>query len=302
MRAKKKKAKDKAADRARLAAVRKMLSADPEGKKLLALARKKRVPISFSDKPEKMNANGLFDIDSKTVTLNPAAKDKLLGGVLAHELRHLWQTCVADLEERKISAADMLVRRRVIESDAFAYETRFSLAPQLRMVEDMSKIAAKKPKSPEAIKAMKIVDRVRAQFGMKAAFMKAQKQLMPVYDKMTLRSLALELKLARIYAEEKKFLDAHPSKSRLRTEELRKCNKELKGIFNHVSAPQPLEKSLIRIIREGLSPRSPNYLGITTTAQLAAVVRKQIPSKTLTKARALEKKIRKTAGRAIGRE
>lgn len=302
MHAKKKQAKNRSANRVRLAALRKVLSADPEGKKLLALARKQGVPISFSAEPKKNGAAGLFDIEDRTVTLNPGEKDGALSAVLAHELRHMWQSGVAKVRETEISAADMLVRRRLVEGDACAFEMRFLLSPQLRALEKLSKTVSRSPGSPEARAVMKIVDKARAQFGMKANFMKAQKKRMGPYDKLTLRSLGLQLKLAQIYAKEKKFLDAHPSKSKKVAQERRKCNQELNAIFNQASAPQPLDDSLVNITREGLSPNSPNYLGFTTAKELAAFVSRQIPAGTVKKAQALEKKIRKTAGRALGRK
>ncbi|TAL28375.1 MAG: hypothetical protein EPN97_14670 [Alphaproteobacteria bacterium] len=298
----KKKTKNRAANRERLAALRKTLAADPEGKRLLDLARKQRVPISFSADPKKMDALGLFDIVDRTVTLNPGEDDRALSGVLAHELRHLWQAGVADVREKEISATDMLVRRRLIESDAFAYEMRFHLSAQLRTMEKLSKIAARHAASPDGRAAKKMADEARAAFGMKAYFMKAQKKRMGVYDKTTLRSLALQLKLAQIYAEQKKLLDAHPSKSKKLAAARRECDQGLKNIFNRVSAPQPLDDSLVNITREGLSRRSPNYLGFTTAKELSAFIRRQIPAGTVKKARALEKKIKKTAGRALGRK
>jgi hypothetical protein len=301
MHAKKSQAKNRNRDRARLAALRAALSANPEGKKLLALAQRQGVPISFSGKPKKNGAVGLFDIEDRTVTLDPGEKDGPLGTVLAHELRHLWQSGVAKVREREISAADMLVRRRVIEGDACAYEMRFQLSSQWREIDNLSKLALKAPKSTEARAAMKIVNGLRAKFGMKAQFIKVQKNRMGPYDKMTLRSLSLQLKLAQALAQEKKFLDAHPSKAKKVVEERRKCNGELKQIFNQASAPRPLDDSLCNITREGLSRGSPNYLGFTAAKDLAAFVRRQIPAKTLQKAKTLEKKIRKTAGQALRR-
>ena len=288
-------------DKARLAALRKTLAANPEGKKLLALAQRQGVPISFSDRPKKNGASGLFDIEDRTVTLNPDEKDGILSMVLAHELRHLWQFGIVKVRENHISATDMLVRRRVIEGDACAYEMRFLLVPQLTELEKLQKTASRQPKSPEARATMKILGQALAKAGMKAEFMKVQKKRMGPYDKMTLRSLSLQLKLAQILAKEKKFLDAHPSKAKKAVKERRKCNQELKEIFNQASAPQPLHDSLVNITREGLSAGSPNYLGFTTAKELVAFIRRQIPAKTLKKAHALERKIRMTAGRALGK-
>lgn len=284
----------------RLAALRERLSADPDGKRLLALARKKRVPISFSAVPRKNGAAGVFDIEDLTVDLNPAEQDRGLAPVLVHELRHLWQTCVAEVREKNISAADMLVRRRLVEGDAMAFEKRFLMSSQLRAIEKMTKIAAQRPTSPDAQEALKISRRIRARFGMKAHFMKAQKHDMGSYDQLTLRSLRLQLELAQICVEKKRLLDAYPLQSEKLAEERRECDQELKNMFNRASAPRPLDDSLVNITREGLSPQSPNYLGFTTAKDLAAFIRAQIPEKTLKKAQALELKIKKTAGQALG--
>ncbi|MEZ0224068.1 MAG: DUF6782 family putative metallopeptidase [Alphaproteobacteria bacterium] len=287
-------------DGARLAAARKRLAADPDGKKLLALARQKGVPIFFSADRE-MDAAGRFDGADKTIALARDLDSKALACVLAHELRHLWQAGIANLGERYLSAADALVRRRLIEGDALAFEKRFMLSSQLKQFEKMTEKLLQLQASPAAVEAMKVVSDMRVKFGMKGCFIEAQKKRMGPYDRKTLRSLTLLLQMAQIYAREKKRLNTHPSKSSRLEKGRSACDRELKRIFRRVSSPQKLDRGLINITRETLAPGSPNYLGFTTTKDLAAYVRAQIPAKTLKKAQALEKKIRKTAGQALGK-
>lgn len=297
-----KRKKDPAHDKERLAKLRKWLAATPDGKMLLELAKAEHVPISFANSNDistkgVFNAAGVFDIHSRTIALGRKVSDETLKGVLPHELRHLWQACVADRDKglADLSGPDMLVWRRVYEGDAYAYQERFALAPSLKTLNELVDEMAKKGDKAGATREAKKIAR---DFGMKTLFLDAQADL-GGYDKMTLHTQKLELQIAQICVRQLKTLDRFPGKYKELEGTRKECVARLRKLFNRVSAPRKLNNQIVRITRDGLVPRSANYLGFKNAKDLAAFIRRQIPAHTLKRAKAMDKKIKKVVGKAL---
>ncbi|MEZ0259771.1 MAG: DUF6782 family putative metallopeptidase [Alphaproteobacteria bacterium] len=296
MTAPKKKA-DSSADRKRVRALLKAVADNPEGGTLLQIAKDKNIRIVMSDRPAKQGAVGLFNGDAKRIDLQRGAKDDTLVGVLAHELRHMWQSKRTNLDTDGLSARDALVHRRVVEGDAFAYQIRFEINQRQDELDGLRKALADIPDRKQAASALKEFNKVCQKAEMKAFFLTMQED-MAAYDKQTLDLLRLKLKLSQLYIKQGKLIDQVPSKSPKLQKERRKVDGELKKIFNSVAKPRPLPDSLLDIAREGLAKDSPKYLRHKDVQSLAAYVRKQIPAKTLARAEALEQKIIATISKA----
>lgn len=296
------KKKSPANDKARLSVLRKALAATPEGKKLLALAKAEHVPIFFSNDNDLsikgvFNAVGVYDRESRAVALNRKASDEKLKEVLPHELRHMWQTCVARADKglTNLSGPDMLVWRRLFEGDAYAFQERFGMASTLKELKGLIAAIAKQGRTAEADRETK---RMNRDFGMKALFLAAQEDL-GGYDKMTLHTQKLELQIAKICIEQLKLLDRSPGKHKELEGTRGECQERLRKIYNRVSAPQKLGDELVRITRDGLGSRSANYLGFENAKDLAAFIRRQIPKGTLKRAKAMDKKLKRIVGKAL---
>lgn len=277
-------------DRRRISALLKAVAENPEGGTLLQIAKDKNIRIVLSDRPGKVAAAGLFNGEEKRIDLQRTETDDTLVGVLAHELRHMWQERRTDLDTNGLSARDALVQRRVVEGDAFAYQIRFEITSRQDELDELKKALADIPDRKEAAKALKEFNKVCQKAEMKSFFDTMQND-MASYDKQTIEGLQLKLKLAQLYIKQYKLLDKVPSKARKWEGERKKTGTALKKLFNEVAKPRPLPENLLDIAREGLSPDSPKYLRHKNVKNLAAAVRKQIPAKTLQKAEALEKKI-----------
>ena len=277
-------------DRRRISALLKAVAENPEGGTLLQIAKDKNIRIVMSDKPGKQGAVGLFNGDEKRIDLERGAKDDMLVGILAHELRHMWQGRRTNLDADGLSAKDALVLRRVIECDAFAYQMRFEIAPKQGEIDEIKKALAELPDRKQAASALKDFNKACKKVEMKA-FFDTMQQDMASYDKQTIASLQIKLKLAQLYIQQHKRLDDIPSNAR-KWRDLRKdADRSLRKIYNEIANPRPLPESLLDVARDGLKSDSPKYLRHENVKNLAAYVRKQIPAKTLQKAEALEKKI-----------
>ncbi len=287
----------KVSDQKRVNALMKAIAETPEGGQLLEIAKNNKIRIVISDKPEEMKAVGLFSADDREVSLLRTAKDEILAGVLAHELRHLWQSKRVNLDTNGLSAVDAMVHRRVVECDAFAYQIRFEIAmrhDELNMLRDALKEIPDPKKAAEAAREFNKI--VKASGEMKNYFDNMQTD-MKSYDDQTLESLRLRLKLAQLYAQQKKNLDKVPSHAQKWEKKRKENKKELRKLFNDVAKPRPLDGRLLDITREGLEADSKNYLRYKNIESLAAYVRKQIPKKTVKKAESLEQKILATVRR-----
>jgi len=105
--------------------VKEIFSSVPEGKELLELAETNGCAIIFNpDLPK--DTYGMMDFRGKAIHLNPASNDYSLLGTLAHELRHLWQACIIDMDPSKILFSPYAFAfTRLIEGDAFAFSEGF---------------------------------------------------------------------------------------------------------------------------------------------------------------------------------
>lgn len=287
----KKKGNPVSSDRKRVNALMKAIAETPEGGQLLDIARNNKIRIVISDRPREMKAVGLFSADDKEVSLLRSAKDEMLAGVLAHELRHMWQSKRVNLDTNGLSALDAMVHRRVVECDAFAYQIRFEIAmrdDELKALRDALKAIPDRKQAAAATKEFNKI--VKASGGMKNYFDSMQVD-MKAYDDQTLEGLRLRLKLAQLYAQQKKHLDKVPSKAQRWEKKRSENRKELTALFNQVAHPRKLDNRLVTITKEGLGSDSKNYLRYRNVENLAAQVRKQIPKNTVKKAEELERKI-----------
>lgn len=282
--------KKSVSDKQRLNALLKSVAENPEGGTLLQIAKDKNIRIVLSNRPAKVGAAGLFNGDEKRIDLQRSETDDTLTGVLAHELRHMWQDRRANIDTNGLSARDALVLRRVVEGDAFAYQIRFEINSRQGELDELRKALAGIPDRKQAASALKEFNKVCKKAEMREFFVTMQGD-MASYDKQTLDMLRVKLKLAQLYIRQGKLLDKIPSDSPKWGKERKEVNGELKKIFNEVAKPRPLPGSLLEIAREGLKNDSPKYLRHKDVQSLAAYVRKQIPPKTIARAEALEQKI-----------
>jgi hypothetical protein len=281
---------DSASDRRRVNALLKAVAENPEGGTLLKIAKDKNIRIVLSEKPGEQGAAGLFDGDGKRIDLQRDLPDSILADVLAHELRHMWQARRTNLDTNGLSARDALVQRRVVECDAFAYQIRFQITSQQDELDEIKKALAALPDRKKAAAALKEFNKVCKRAEMRAFFNDMQSD-MASYDRQTLQTLRVKLKLAELYIRQGRLLDKIPSKARKWEQKRKEADQGLKKLFNEVAHPRPLDDSLLDILRDGLGPDSPKYFRHRDVNNLAAYVRKQIPPKTLEKAEALEQKI-----------
>jgi hypothetical protein len=119
----------------RLQRLTRAVAAVPEGKALLQLARKLRCPVLFGNLPDNDMIAGLCCAPrpdggfSYRIHLNEKTTDAQLILKLAHELRHLWQFSLYPPEKSlRLSVPMRLLHQRVLEGDAFAFETFFDKA------------------------------------------------------------------------------------------------------------------------------------------------------------------------------
>lgn len=289
MTAAKKKAASSAAARKRVNAIIREVAENPEGSALIALARREKIRITLSGKPRAVGAVGLFSEDDKAIDLERSAKNKDLAEVLAHELRHLWQSRIIRLDTNGLSAVDSIVQRRLTECDAFAYQIRFQLAPAQDEITAVKKalagLAGKKKTA-----AHKEFNKLAAATQMKAFFIDMQSE-MKDYDGQTIKSLKLKLELAKLCVKQRKLLEKIPSKAKKWERERSKADNTLKDLYNEIAHPRPLDPKLPEILREGLTQDCPKYFRYQNVDNLAAFIRKQIPKNTLKQAQSLEKKI-----------
>jgi len=289
MTAAQKKAASSAAARKRVNALIRAVAENPEGCALIALARREKIRIRLSGKPRAVDAVGLFSEDDKAIDLERSAKNKDLTEVLAHELRHLWQSRIIRLDTNGLSAADAIVQRRLTEGDAFAYQIRFQLAPAQDEIAAVKKALTTMTGKKKAA-ARKEFNKLAGSMEMKAFFLTMQSD-MKDYDGQTIKSLKLKLELAKLCVKQRQLLDKIPSKAKKWERERSKADNTLKDLYNEIAHPRPLDPKLPDILREGLTQDCPKYFRYQNVANLAAFIRKQIPKNTLKQAQGLEKKI-----------
>lgn len=112
---------------AKLEHAKEMLRSVPEGAALLDMAAQNGTEISFSYAVLFHGAHGVYGIDDdkkQVVLLNPLLGEKKMALVLAHELRHMWQTAQLDEADRdkEFDFRDTVAFTRFVEGDAFAFE------------------------------------------------------------------------------------------------------------------------------------------------------------------------------------
>ena len=290
MTAARKKAAPSASTRKRVNALIRAVAKNPEGAALIALARREKIRIVISDKPRAVGATGLFHEDDKAIDLDRKAKDKELAEVLAHELRHLWQSRIIRLDTNGLSAVNSMVQRRITECDAFAYQIRFQLTSGRDDLAEIKKSLTKAPDKKKAAASLKEFNALSAMIDMKAFFMSMQSE-MDCYDRQTIETLQHKLEIARIFVKYRELLENTPSKAKKWEAERSKNDRRLKELYNEIAHPRPLDKKLPEILREGLASDSRKYFRYQNVDNLAAFIRREIPKKTLKKAQALEKKI-----------
>jgi len=283
--------------RKRLNMIIKAVAQNPEGCELVALARREKIRIVLSGKPKASGALGLFNEDEKRIDLERSAKDKDLAEVLAHELRHLWQSRIVSLDTNGLSAVDSIVQRRVTECDAFAYQIRFQLFSKQDDLTAMKKTLRDMRGKKKSAAARKAFNKIARVLEMKAFFLDMQSE-MDSYDKQTLKSLRLKLDLAKLCVKQRELLDQIPSKAKKWQTERSKVAGRMRKLYNEIAHPRPLDKKLLGILREGLTPESPTYFQYKNVDNLAAFIRRQIPQKTLKEAASLEKEILTTIKKA----
>jgi len=278
-----------ASARKRVNAIIREVAKNPEGAALIALARREKIRIVISGRPRATGAVGLFSEDEKRIDLERSAKDKDLAEVLAHELRHLWQSRIIRLDTNGLSATDSMVQRRLTECDAFAYQIRFQLAAGRDDLAEIKKALAKMPEKKKTA-ALKDFNKLAAATEMKAFFIDMQ-STMDCYDKQTIKSLQMKRELAGLCVKQRKLLNKIPSKDKKWEEERSKNSRRLTELYNEIAHPRPLDKNLPEILREGLTSSSRKYFRYQNVDNLAAFIRRKIPQGTLKKAQNLEKKI-----------
>lgn len=90
------------------------------GKALLNWASQNNIHIAFDHQMDR-DARGLYALD--TVLISPDVEDQLLVSTIAHELRHAWQDKKGMIPNHyDMSPAEYMVKRRIVEADAFAHE------------------------------------------------------------------------------------------------------------------------------------------------------------------------------------
>lgn len=276
-------------DRRRVNAIIREVAKNPEGAALIALARREKIRILLSGRPRKVQAVGLFSEDERRIDLERSAKNKDLAEVLAHELRHLWQSRIIRLDTNGLSAADSMAQRRLTECDAFAYQIRFQLAPQQAEFAKIKKSLAGLTGKQHAA-ALKEFNKLAGTMEMKAFFLTMQSD-MDDYDRQTIKSLKLKLELAELCVKERKLVYGVPSKAKKWQAARQKADGQLKALYNEIARPRPPHKNLPDILREGLDSDSPKYFRYQSAASLSRFIRKQIPQKTLREAQKLEQQI-----------
>ena len=276
-------------DRKRVNAVIREVAKNPEGAALIALARREKIRIVLSDRPRKAGAVGLFSEGERRIDLERSAKDKELVEVLAHELRHLWQSRIIRLDTTGLSAADSMAQRRLTECDAFAYQIRFQLAPQQVEFSKIKKSLAGL-KGKEHAAALKEFNSLAGSMEMKAFFLSMQSG-MDDYDRQTVKTLKLKLELAAICVKQRELVYAVPSNAKKWRQARQKSDRQLKALYNEIACPRPPDKKLPDILREGLDKGSPKYFRYQNADNLSRFIRKQIPKKTLREAQKIEQQI-----------